>query len=147
MRHLGCFSVIRGEDIAVSAVLFGVLIICWILVYLSQTCGWYIWLKIHNCYHSGKCRSCGDMYLPVWYFCSHNVLMKLCHWRYLVFVTSCIIHLNCAALTAVCTDLCTFWIMSWLLDQQVPFQKKLKFTLEQVMKVQMGSRGIALLFR
>jgi len=85
--------------------------------------------------HVKKCIYLCDISVHIMYF------VKLCHWRYSVLVTNCIIHLKCAALTAVHTDLCMFCIMSWLLDQQVPFQKKkkrLKFTLEQVMKVQMG---------
>lgn len=50
------------------------------------------------------------------YLCDISVhimsFVKLCHWRYSVFATSYLIHLKCAALTAVHTDLCMFCIMS-----------------------------------
>jgi len=53
-------------------------------------------------------------------------------------------RLNCAAMTAVRTDLCMFCIMGWLLDQQVPFQKKVELYPRTGHEGPDGNRGIAL---
>jgi hypothetical protein len=85
-----------------------------------------IWLKTYNCDCSEKRGSCEDVLCS--YSCNVSLhiisFLKLCPWRYTVFVVSCIIHFKFAVLTTVHTNLCVFCITSWLMGQQVPFQNR-----------------------
>ena len=64
------------------------------------------------------------------YLCNISIHMmsfvKLRHWRYSVFVTSCVIHLMCAALTTVHTDLCMFLHNKLVAESTSVFPKKKK---------------------